>query len=86
MYICQQARLDAAYRQFPSKTWKNIKSKTKPKLRGDIKDLTPEILVSQASTSTINEEGDDTNPNLLTTRPIRTHNTDALAIKLNRLR
>ena len=34
----------------------------------------------------ITYEGDNTNPNLLTARPTRTHNTDALAIKLNRLR
>ena len=51
-----------------------------------MEDLTPEILVSQASTSTITDEGDNTNPNLLRTRPTRTHNTDALAIKLNSLR
>ena len=56
------------------------------RLRGDMEDLTPEILVSQASTSTITDEGENTNPNLLTTRPTRTRNTDALAIKLNRLR
>ena len=56
------------------------------RLRGDIENLTPEILVSQASISTINDEGDNTNPNLLTARPTRTHITDALAIKLNRLR
>ena len=31
------------------------------------------------------DKGDNTNPNLLTTRPTRTHNTDALVIKLNRL-
>ena len=30
------------------------------------------------------DEGDNTNPNL-TARPARTHNTDALVIKLNRL-
>ena len=51
-------------------------------------DVTPEILVSQASASTvkviIKDEGDNTKPNL-TARPARTHNTDALAIKLNRL-
>ena len=56
------------------------------RLRGDIEDLTPEILVSQASASTITDEGDNTNPNLLTARPPRTHNTDALAIKLDGLR
>ena len=54
------------------------------RLRGDIEDLPPEILVSQASTS-ITDEGDNTNRNLLTTRLTRTHNTDVLAIKLNRL-
>ena len=32
----------------------------------------------------INNQGDNTNPNL-TARPARTHNTDALVIKLNRL-
>ena len=46
----------------------------------DIEDVTPEILVSQASTSrievTIKDEGDNTNPNLLTARPARTRNTD----------
>ena len=51
-------------------------------------DVTPEILVSQASASTVQVtmkcEGDNTNPNL-TARPARTDNTDALAIKLNRL-
>ena len=56
------------------------------RLGGDIEDLTPEILVSQASTSTITNEGDNTNPNLSTTRPPRAHNTDAFAIELNRLR
>ena len=56
------------------------------RLGGDIEDLTPEILVSQASTSTITDESDNTNPNLLTARPPRSNNTDALAIKLNRLR
>ena len=30
-------------------------------------------------------KGDNTNPNLLTPRPPRTHNTDALVIKLNLL-
>ena len=55
------------------------------RLRGDKEDLTTEILVSQASTSTITGEVDNTNPNLLTTRPANTHNRDALTIKLNRL-
>ena len=55
------------------------------RLRGDIEDLPPEILVSQASTSIKTDEGDNANPNLITTRPTRTHNTDALAIKLNPL-
>ena len=54
-----------------------------------IEDVTPEILVSQASTSTIEvtikDEGDNANPNLLTARPARTHNTDWLAFKLNHL-
>ena len=48
----------------------------------------PEILVSQAAKTAITNEGDNTNPNLLTVltaRPTRSHNTDALAIKLNRL-
>ena len=57
-----------------------LKSK---RLRGDTEDLTPEILVNQASASTITDEGDNTNPNLLTTKPPRTHNNDALTIKLN---
>ena len=51
-------------------------------------DLNLEILVSQALASTIKvtikDESDNTNPNL-TARPARTHNTDALVIKLNRL-
>ena len=34
------------------------------RLRGDIEDLTPEILVSQASALIITDEGDNTNPNL----------------------
>ena len=54
----------------------------------DIEDMTPEILVSQASKTAITNEGDNSNPNLLTVltaRPKRSHNTDALAIKLNRL-
>ena len=55
------------------------------RLRGGIEDLTPEILVSQASASTITSESDNTIPNLLTTTAPRTQNTDALAIKLNRL-
>ena len=55
------------------------------RLRGDKEDLTTEILVSQASTSTITGEVDNTNPNLLTARPANTHNSDALTIKLNRL-
>ena len=55
------------------------------RLRGGIEDLTPEILVSQASASTITSESDNTNPNLLTATAPRTQNTDALAIKLNRL-
>ena len=56
------------------------------RLGGDIEDLTIEILVSQASTSTITDESDNTNPYLLTARPPRSNNNDALAIKLNRLR
>ena len=56
------------------------------RLRGYIEDLTPETLVTQASASTITDESDNTNPNLLTGRPPRTHYTDALAIKLNDLR
>ena len=68
------------------KTWGNTNLKTRQEIKGDIEDLTPEILVSQASTSTITNEGDNTNPNLLTTRPPRAHNTDAFAIELNRLR
>ena len=51
----------------------------------DIEDLTPEILVSQASTTAIMNECDNTNSNLLTATPTRSYNTDALAIKLNRL-
>ena len=53
------------------------------RLRGDIEDMTLETLVSQVSKSTITDEGDNTNPNLLMARPPRTHNTDALAINLN---
>ena len=56
------------------------------RLRGDIGDLTPEILISQALASTITDEVDNTNRNLLTARPPRTHDTDALVIKLNRFR
>ena len=55
------------------------------RLRGDQEHLTTEILVSQASTSAITGEVDNANPNLLTTRPANTHNSDALTIKLNRL-
>ena len=44
------------------------------------------IYTSQASTSTITDESDNTNPNLLTTRPTRTRNADALVIKPNSLR
>ena len=56
------------------------------RLRGDIEDLTTEILVSQASASTITGESDNINPiYLLTARPPRTQNTDALVIKRNRL-
>ena len=39
------------------------------RLKGDIEDLTPEILVSRDSASTTTDEGDNTNPNLLTARP-----------------
>ena len=50
--------------------------------------MTPEILLSQASTSTVEvtmkDEGDNTNPNL-TARPARTHTTDTMGIKLNHL-
>ena len=46
----------------------------------DIEDVNPEILVSQTLKSTIEvtfkDEGDSANPNLLTARPARTHNTD----------
>ena len=49
-------------------------------------DLTPEILVIQASASTVANKGDITNPNLLTARLPRTHNADAIAIKLIFLR
>ena len=45
--------------------------------------MTPEILVIQASASTVADEGDIINPNLLTARLPRTHNADAIAIKLN---
>ena len=38
------------------------------RLRGDIEDMTLEILVSQVSESTITDEGDNTNPNLLMAR------------------
>ena len=52
--------------------------------------MTPEILVSQASTSiievTIKNEDDNANPNLLTARPARTHNNDRLAFKPNHFR
>ena len=55
----------------------------------DIEDVTPEILESQASTSiievTIKNEGDNTNPSLLTARPARPHNNDRLVFKLNHL-
>ena len=51
----------------------------------NIEDLTPEILVCQASKTAITNEGDNTNPNLFTARTTRSHNTDALTIKLNRL-
>ena len=50
------------------------------RLRGGIEDLTPEILVSQASASTITNEDDNTNPNLFTAKPPRPHNNNALAI------
>ena len=63
------------------------KSNQKPgkSLRGGTEDLTLEILVSQDSTSTITDKGDNTNPNLLIARPPRTHNIDAPGIKINRL-
>ena len=48
----------------------------------DIEDVTPEILLSQASISTV--EDYNTNPNL-TARSARTHTTDTIDIKLNRL-
>ena len=48
--------------------------------------MTPEILVIQASASTVAEKGDITNPNLLTARLPRNHNADAIAIKLIFLR
>ena len=70
------------------KTWGNIKQKTRQEIkrRHRRSGKTPQILVSQASASTIANKGDNTNPNLLTARPPRTHNTDALVIKLNLLR
>ena len=56
----------------------------------DMEDVTLEILVSQASTSiievTIKNEDDNTNLNLLTARPARTHNNDRLAFKPNHFR
>ena len=67
------------------KTWGNTKLKTRQEIKGDIEDLIPEILVSQASASTITNEGDNTNPDLLTTRPQRAHNTDSFAIEVSRL-
>ena len=55
------------------------------RLTRDIEDLIPEMLVSQASPSTITKEGGNTNTNLLIGRPPKTHNTDAFSIQLNRL-
>ena len=74
--------IDAANRQFSLILLKNMgkyQKKTRQEIKRDIEDLIPEILVSQAS---ITGEVDNTNPNLLTSRPPR---TDALIIKLNRL-
>ena len=56
--------------------------------REQMEDQTPTIMVSQASTATITNETVNTNPNLLSPFSTQTqyHNTDGLAIKLNRLK
>ena len=45
-----------------------------------------EILISNSSMSQIIQEEDNVNSNLLTAAPLQNHNTDGLAIKLNRLK
>ena len=55
-------------------------------LREDTEHLTPETLINNFSTSTIIQEEDDINSNLLTAAPTQNHNTDGLAIKLNRFK
>ena len=53
------------------------------RLREDTEHLTPEILLSNSSTY---QEEDNINSNLLRAAPPQNHNTDGLAIKLNRLK
>ena len=55
------------------------------RLREDTEHLTPETLISNSSTSTIIQEEDNINSNLLTAAPPLNHNTDGFAIKLNDL-
>ena len=72
--------LDATTRLFPS-TQRSSKS-----LPEDTQHLTPEILTSNSSTSTIIQEEDNINSNLLTEAPPQNHNTDGHAVKLNCLK
>ena len=43
-------------------------------------------IISNSSMSRIIQEEDNVNSNLLTAAPLQNHNTDGLAIKLNRLK
>ena len=56
------------------------------RLREDTEHLTLEILISNSSSSTIIKKKRNINSNLLTAAPQQNHNTDGLAIKLNRLK
>ena len=56
------------------------------RLREGTGDITPEILISNSSSSVIIQKEGNINSNLLTATPPQNHNTDGLAIKLNSLK
>ena len=85
--------LDAANRPIAANFFNLIKKqgetltqRSTKRLREDTEHSTPGILINNSSTSTMIQEEDNINSNLLTAAPPQNYNTDGLAIKLNRLK
>ena len=70
------------------KQWETLTQRSTKRLREDTEHLTPEILISNSSTSTIIQEEDNINSKeVLSTEALpQNHNADGLALKINYLK